>query len=228
MILLFDIGSLINLTEYTKFQQVLFFLDALFWFITYALIERNVRKYKYIGIPAFSVMHNIAWEFTWSFLFVTQLGDFFVWGIRIWFITDVLLLVRLLQFGRKQLTNKWLIDNFTWLTFLGVGFWIALYCGFLYQYSDPIGAVTGYAINVIMSLLFIGLFLKQPEQKALSLDIAIFKMFGTGFVGFALAIGDEKVPFVVVMAILTFIIDMTYCVMLMNRKKFIQLKNGKA
>ncbi len=173
----------INLQDYTVLQQVLFFLDAVFWVITYILVERNVRKYRYVGIPYMAVCCNIAWEFIWSFFFQTNLGPFFEWGIRLWFLIDLYLLYRLMQYGAKQTDNPFLKAYFKpMILFFALVYGVLMYM-FTKQYGDPIGATTGYFINLVMSIGFIFLFLSQPSQKALSLDIALFKMLGTGFVG---------------------------------------------
>ena len=212
----------INLEQFSKTQQVLYFLDAIFWVAVYVLVEINVKKYKYVAIPAFSVTHNVAWEFVWSFMYKTELGELFVWGIRAWFLTDVWLVYRLWQYGDKQVSHPYLKKHFHLLMPIFILGWIVLFNSFLQQYPDPIGATTGYAVNLIMSLLYVNLFFQNPAQPALTLSIAVCKMFGTGFVGVGVWLGNTSAPFVIALAILTFIVDIWYCYLLMNRTKFIQ------
>jgi len=217
--------SLINFTDYNQTQQFFFFADAIFWIVTYILIERNVRRYKYVGIPYITVIDNAAWEFVWSFFLVTQLGEFFVWGIRIWFFIDLFIVYRCFQYGRKQVTNPVIKKHFTAIFIFGVVAWSFLFYAFAKTFNDPIGAGTGYSINFFMSIMYIYFFLCQPEQKAYSLDVAIFKMFGTGFVGVGVYFGNTPNRYVITIAIITLIIDLIYCGLIVKRDKIIQLKN---
>ncbi|NLR92701.1 transmembrane-type terpene cyclase [Flammeovirga agarivorans] len=209
----------INLTDYTVTQQVLFFLDAIFWAVTYILVIYNAKKYKFFGIPAEAAVANIAWEFMFSFVYTTELGQLFVWGIRLWWITDVIMIIYFHKYGAKQVRVPLIKKYFNTTSVIGFVFWCLIIYGWVEQYGDPIGAGTGYVLNIIMSTLFIFLILAHPEEKALNLSIALWKGFGTVFVGVGIFLGDTASPFVVIIAAITFALDMFYAWLTVNKDK---------
>ncbi|MBB6461117.1 transmembrane-type terpene cyclase [Flammeovirga kamogawensis] len=218
------IKEYINLSDYTVTQQVLFFLDAIFWAVTYILVIYNAIKYKFFGIPIEAAVANVAWELLFSTVFTTNLGVLFVWGIRLWLITDAVMLFYLHKYGRKQVRVPFIFKNFNWVTSVGFVLWGLVIYGFVMQYGDPIGAGTGYILNIIMSTLFIFLILAHPEEKALSFSIAMWKGFGTVFVGVGIFLGEESSQFVVIIAAITFALDMFYGWLTLNKEKIIEWK----
>ncbi|GAA4838295.1 hypothetical protein [Algivirga pacifica] len=211
----------INLTDYTVTQQVLFFADAIFWAVTYLLVIYYARKYKFFGIPVEAAVANIAWELMFSFFFTTELGDLFVWGIRLWLFTDVVMIYFHFKYGAKQVRVPLIKQFFHLASIIGFVFWCWIIYGFATEYGDPIGAGTGYILNIIMSTLFIFLFLAHPEQKALNFPIAFWKGFGTVFVGIGIYLGDTPSPFVIAVASITFMLDLFYMGLTLNREKVI-------
>ncbi|WP_027002369.1 hypothetical protein [Hugenholtzia roseola] len=213
----------INLKDYTLLQQSFFILDTLFWLVVYVLVEYKAQKYKYVGIPAMALAANIGWEFVWSWVLVTDLGELFVWGARLWFFFDVLLFYRLMQYGDKQISNFFLKKYFKLWVSLAVVMWAALIYTFTVQFGDPIGGTTGYILNLMMSILFIVLFLSNPKEKALSLGIAWCKMIGTVLIVISFWVGAGEFPFVTVIGIATFLIDLCYIALLSNRQKIVSV-----
>ncbi|MCC5944516.1 MAG: hypothetical protein JJT94_06240 [Bernardetiaceae bacterium] len=209
----------INLEDFTLAQQILFILDTLFWLAVYVLIERSTQKYKYVGMPAMALAANIGWEFVWSWVLVTNLGELFVWGARLWFFFDVLLFYRLMQYGQKQVTNVYLKKYFKLWVSLSVVAWAFLIYSFTVQFGDPIGGTTGYILNLMMSVLFIVLYLSNPKQKSWSISVAWCKMIGTVLIVISFWVGKMYYPFITTIGIITFMIDMTYIVLLYQRKK---------
>ena len=214
-----NIENWINLVDFTVTQQILFGISTIFWAITYILVEINARKYKYVGIPAGVLVANVAWEFVFSFIFATQLGELFVWGTRIWFLMDVLLFYRLWSYGYKQVDNVNILKYFKPLLVFSVVAWIGIIYAFVKEFTDPIGAVTGYGINVLMSALYILLFFRQNHEPALSKNIAWLKMLGTIPIGLAVAIGHQASILVLVFALITLLLDCFYIFLLHNRSK---------
>ncbi|TAE14606.1 MAG: hypothetical protein EAZ95_09730, partial [Bacteroidetes bacterium] len=78
----------------------------MFWILAYILIIRNIRKYKYVGVPIAAVCTNFAWETLWSTAFYSDMGDAFEWGYRAWFFLDIFIFIGILQYGHKQLPDN--------------------------------------------------------------------------------------------------------------------------
>jgi hypothetical protein len=81
----------------------------------------------------------------------------------------------------------------------------------------------GFLINLVMSLLFIRMFYRRPDLKGQNLFIALTKCIGTiaitilvGAVGIVRLGGN--VPSIFVIGIVTFFIDVWYCILVNSRR----------
>ena len=97
--------KLFNTADYSVPQLVLFGVAAAYWVWVYVVVIKDILKNRFVGIPVLAVCANIAWEFLWSFFFYTNMGAFFEWGYRAWFILDVFIFYSVLRFGKIQFAN---------------------------------------------------------------------------------------------------------------------------
>src|SRR5215471_20709561 len=107
----------VNTTDYTPQQLILFGIAAAYWVWVYIVVIIDIGRYKFVGIPVLAVCANIAWEMLWSFRFVTNMGMFFEWGYRAWFILDVYIFYSLFRYGKKQFSDPVLQKNFAVMVF---------------------------------------------------------------------------------------------------------------
>ena len=121
-----QIIDFINLCDYSIWDVGFILSGTLFWIAAYLIIIKNAFKNKYVEMPVVAGAANIAWEFSWSFLIVTNLGKVFAWGIRTWFLIDILILYCLLQWGSKQYRDPYFRKNFSFITLSQVAFWIPI------------------------------------------------------------------------------------------------------
>ncbi len=163
--------NLFNLKDYTPLEHVFFFSGCVAWVVIYINVIRAIRTIQYIEIPIMAVCANISWEFIWSFLFETNMGEIYVWGYRIWFILDCYILYGLLRYGWKQFINDTFKKSFHWLVFALIGCWFFILYFFIKLYDYPItqmGALSGYIINWMMSMLFITLYTRSANKTLFS------------------------------------------------------------
>lgn len=173
---------LLNLTDYTVLEHVLFATGCVLWVVTYVIVIRAIRRRRFVEIPLVAVCANFAWEFLWSFVFTTDMGALYVWGYRLWFFLDCYIVYGLLRFGWKQLDDGWLrahapaLAAATWLGWMGMLYF------FIADYDAPLthmGALSGYVLNVMMSALYIPLLLRRHGDEAFSYAAAWCKGIGT-------------------------------------------------
>jgi len=166
-----------------------------------------------------AVCANISWEFLWSFFFYTNMGALFEWGYRAWFILDVFIFYSVLRYGKIQFTDPSLKKYFTWIIGFTTASWIAAIYTFTKQYADPIGAISAYLVNAHMSALYIILIIKFPKEKTLSVSTAWHKMLGTALTSVFCFWAFPKATFMLTMTVITFVLDITYIILVTYYRK---------
>ena len=107
------------------------------------------------------------------------MGMLFAWGYRIWFFLDVVIVIGLLKYGKKQITSPAVKQYFhAGVIFAMIAWAFALYFFVKEGHDTVTGATTGYILNVMMSALYIVLILARGV-KDMSLVVAWSKLLGT-------------------------------------------------
>lgn len=204
---------LFNLTDYSVLEHVFFLTGCFMWVVVYLIVIRNIKRFKFIEIPMVAICANFAWEFLWSWVFLTDMGLVYVWGYRVWFILDCFILFSVFRYGYKQLVN---MPKKSYLPLLVGGLMASFLLLYFYiqQYDWPIskmGAYSGYVLNVMMSALYISLFLRMKNKAMFSLWGAWLKGVGTVLISvFCFLHFDD--PFLLSMCVVTAVLDATYMV----------------
>ena len=169
-----------ELDNYTNTEYILSLvfggLCDTFWLITYFLIIRRGFKEKTYGMPMVALCTNLCWEFIFTFIYPYDTIQVYLNGA--WFFTDLVLLYQYFKFGRsefKKFPGDWFYPSFVISLVLNfVGIWVITY-----EFQDWYGNYTGFADNMLMSILFILMLIDRDSVKGQSLYIAIFKWLGT-------------------------------------------------
>jgi len=213
---------LVNTHDYSIAQLILFGVAALYWVWVYIVVIVDIFKNKFVGIPVLAVCSNIAWEFLWSFKYYTNMGSLFEWGYRIWFLLDVFIFISVIKLGKKQFSDPRLQKNFIPIILFTFLCWLAAIFTFTNQYTDPIGAISAYMVNAHMSALYILLILKFPAENSLSVSTAWHKMLGTALTSVFCFWAFPTSYFMLTMAVITFVLDITYIYVVTKIKKAIK------
>jgi ABC-type multidrug transport system fused ATPase/permease subunit len=152
--------------------------------VVYALYIRSIFKKKFIEAPIFAACGNIGWEFTWGFLFRTDMGPLLVWCYRFWFFFDLVIFWGVLTYGYEQVrTEAFRKVLRPLLVTIAVSHVAAFYSMGVSCLDTPIGATSAYLLNVYLSALYIFVLFQQRALGNLarvSWLIAWLKMIGTG------------------------------------------------
>lgn len=174
-----DWNKLINFNDYSHLDIGLILAGTIMWILAYALVLRNAIRKKFVEMPAPAAAANIAWEFVWAFLLVTNLGVLFQWGLRIWFIMDLFILYYLLRYGAKQVNHMVYKKNFKWTLIAQVILWIpAFYYFYKEGYDTLMGTTSAFVITIPMAVLFIVFYINARDKKLFSKEVAITKFLG--------------------------------------------------
>jgi len=161
--------------SYSFLQIVQFLLlagVALFWMITYILIIIKSKKDQFCGMPLASICANITWEFL--FTFVMPFHPLQQLVTLIWFLLDCIILYQYFRYSRNETTRPAIYSIVLSLLIM----FLLLHYGSALEFQDQIGVYSAYAINLLMSVLFVHLIMTRG-MKGQSLSIAYFKMIGT-------------------------------------------------
>jgi hypothetical protein len=151
--------------------------SGVFWTFTYLLILRRGSADKTYGMPMLALCANLSWEFIFAFVFPHPYPQRII--NYIWFIFDVGLLAQYIYYG-KQAFPDFLPDKLFYLNFLLSLLFSALMIAFIsIEFEEYIGYYAAFSQNLLMSALFIHMFLKRNNASGQSIYIALFKMLGT-------------------------------------------------
>lgn len=149
------------------------------WTLAYAQIVYVCFKQKTYGLPLASIFLNIAWEFLFSFNVVAPGVVALVWGNRLWFVVDCVIVLQVFLYGKQNQTNPWVRDNFYLITVASLVLSLAGLYGFTTYFNDVYGLATSFLMNFAMSILFIAMLFARPDLKGLPAGAAWTKMLGT-------------------------------------------------
>jgi len=211
----------INLEQFSTYELVVTGIGWIFWISLYILIVVHIRKSKYVEMPWICVLGNISWEFVWGFFFydTINLGELFIWSYRAWFFLDIFILWGLFKYGRKQLNSPDLKKYFVPICIFFIAFWICLYSSFIASNFDhKWGSQSAYISNIVISILFLELFLRQGKTRRFSKVMAWCKCLGT--LAYTIVYFNFDYPniFVHVAGFTVLVLDIIYLYLLYTRQ----------
>lgn len=214
-------ASLVNCADYTPFELLLFCFGCWLWVVCYVVLIRDIRRYKFVGIPAFSGAGNIGWEFVWTFLYATDMGKIADWAYKAWFAIDIYIFWKLVQYGDKQGWAPAIRRVYKpMILFAGAVLGLLYY---LFQASGhvdyPIGAATAYIDNFTMSVLYLFLLSRLTDVRGLAPSIGWMKMIGTGTNTVFMFLHFPHDRFIHVLGVGLFICDVIYVAWLSKKRE---------
>lgn len=150
------------------------------WTVAYLLIIVKGFRERSYGVPWASLCTNIAWEAIFAFdLTGARLAPFFVWGNRVWFVIDVVIVAQFLRYGRDAQTVPVLRRHFYPLAVASLAMAYAFVHTFTLYFSDVKGVASSMTMNLTMSVLYVFMQLNRPDGRGMSYPAAWLKMIGT-------------------------------------------------
>jgi hypothetical protein len=171
-------------------------------------------------IPALAA--NIAWEFTFSFIYPAP-------GVQrvinhAWLGLDAVIVYQAFRFGRTQAENIWRGRAYylSLAATLITGFFIVIL--FAREFHDYQGVYLAFGQNLTMSILFIAMLMRRSTAErsgveGQSLYIAIFKMAGTALSSALFFMRMPQSQLLNFLYVAIFAFDLAYCLLLHARLK---------
>ncbi|HEY9292577.1 MAG TPA: hypothetical protein VIP98_14945 [Microlunatus sp.] len=161
---------------------VLTLVSAIAWTVVYVAAIRIGFRDKTYAMPIAALALNIAWEWLYAIQGIgTDPGSVQTWVNLAWGLADVLILITFFRYGRRDLPALVTRGMFAaW----GIGMITAaviIQLLFVVEFGFDGGApvYSAFLQNLLMSGLFIAMFVSRRGSRGQSLVIAIAKWVGT-------------------------------------------------
>ena len=184
-----------------QYAALLAFLGDLLWTAVYIIAIVIGQKQRTYAIPMVAIGLNVNWEIVHTAIHPPQLAANLVANL-IWLTFDLLIVLQLIRYGRERQTNEVMRRFFApivigvlALSLVGhVTFYTHVTANSIF--ADRDGVVSAFIINLVMSVLFIGMYFSRPDGTGISKPIAWLKMIGTGVISLANVIAFQTTEYV--------------------------------
>jgi hypothetical protein len=131
-------------------------------------------------MPLIALCANISWEFIFSFILPSSAPQLFI--NYLWFGLDCVIVYQFFRYYKNEFPNLSSSKAFVALGLLLFSAFIIILSGSILL-GDHRGVYAAFGQNLLMSILFVGMFFKRGEGlRGQSIFIAVFKMIGTGLI----------------------------------------------
>ncbi|MFC9354228.1 hypothetical protein [Arthrobacter sp. NPDC057013] len=189
-------------------------LSGVAWTVVYAEAIRLGFRQRTYAIPAAALALNFAWEAIYASRSVaTGISAQGVFNI-VWGLADILIVYTFLRFGRAELPS-WVTRPLflAWAALLGVTSF-AVQLLFVAEFGwDDATKYAAFLQNLLMSGLFIAMFVSRGRARGQSLVIAVAKWIGTLAPTIVYG-GYGNSPLILGLGALCSVFDLTYVALL--------------
>ncbi|MDB5768115.1 MAG: hypothetical protein JWQ61_2929 [Collimonas fungivorans] len=157
-------------------------LSGLCWIVVYVECARIGFKYKTYAMPAFALSLNIGWEALYSYIDVTEgAGNKVMLSFSVsWLLLDIVIAYTYFRYGKKYWPEKFSRGGFIAWSILMFIMSFSVQLLFLREFGAHAGkGYSAFFLNLLMSVLFIDMFIKRKGGDGQSLVIAVNKWIGS-------------------------------------------------
>ena len=206
----------LDTSNYALWQIILFFAGSLLWLICYIDTIFDIRTKKVVNIPAAAVILNFGWEIAACFFFVPNMGKLLVAAYWAWMLCDIYIFYSLFRYGFKQMRIDFFKQHAHFFILGGIVISFLSQCTYMVQYDLPMAPITGYIINLVMSISFLYL-LFIPDFKWYSRITAWSKFLGTGIISIMFFTKYPSNNFLTVMYVAVAAFDILYIILVYKK-----------
>ena len=206
----------LDFQKYNGWQVALFFTGCVLWLVCYIDTILDIIRKKMVNIPVAAVLLNFGWEIAACLFFVPDMGKLLVIAYWAWLLCDCFIFYSLFRFGYKQMMISFFIKNAHFFVIAGIIISFLSQCTFMLQYDLPLAPLTGYMINLVMSISFLYL-LFVPGFNGYSKVTAWSKFLGTGLISIMFLTKYPDNYFLIILYISVALFDILY-IILLNKK----------
>jgi hypothetical protein len=199
----------------TPIEIVIGLASGILWGLTYVLVIRRALRDKIYAMPLAAMCANLVWEFIYTFVFKPSGSGFEYWAAFIvnlvWFLLDVGILWTWLKYWQADypstIPGSWHLP----MLFAGLLTASAVLVGIQLQFDgNPPGGISSFAQNLMMSILFISMWIRRGDDRGQSVGIAVSKMLGSAFASLYFLMTGFTTFYWVSLFVLIFCYDLFY------------------
>ena len=204
-------------SNYTITQIILFFIGSMLWLVCYADTLIDIRNKKTLNIPLIAILLNFGWEIAACWFFVPNMGKLLVAAYWAWMCFDIFIFANTFRYGYKQLINSFFKSRLKFFLAIGIVISFATQVTYMLQYDLPMAPITGYIINLVMSVSFLYLII-IPGFQGDSFITGWSKFLGTGIISVMFFTKYPSNNFLTSMYIAVAFFDVMYLVLLHKKR----------
>lgn len=200
-----------------EMQDIFKVASGVFWSLTYLLLIYRGFKDRTYGMPLVALTANIAWEFIFAFVRPHDAPQLYV-NIA-WCLLDAVIVFQALRYGPDELKNLFPRRYFYAMFALSLILSGLLVYAVSQEFNDWRGMYAAFGQNLMMSALFIFMFLQRDGLCGQSIYIALFKMIGTILPSYLFYSFLEPSLLMNTLFIAIFVLDALYVILIYNRAR---------
>lgn len=207
----------IDLVNYTWWQVALFFTGSILWLVCYADTLVDIRKKKTLNIPLAAIVLNFGWEIAACLFFVPNMGKLLVLAYWAWMCFDIFIFANTFRYGYKQVMNVFFKNQLKFFLVIGIVTSFFIQVTYMVQFDLPMAPMTGYIINLIMSVSFLYL-IAIPGYEGNSFITGWSKFLGTGIISIMFYTKYPENNFLLSMYLAVAFFDILYIILLHKKR----------
>ncbi|WP_077487934.1 hypothetical protein [Sinomonas mesophila] len=197
----------------------LILVSGIAWTTVYAEAIRLGFAQRTYAIPVAALALNIAWEWQYAVIGLSDTPGLQAYVNLLWGVADVVILYTFLRFGYAEFSARLGRGEFLAGSAVLLAAAVTVQLLFLVEFGERQGAVySAFLQNLLMSGLFIAMFVARGGSRGQSLTIAVAKWLGTlaqaiqwGLLSFS--------PFVLGIGLLCSVLDLAYIGLLLRDRR---------
>jgi hypothetical protein len=186
---------------------------AVLWMVAYLLIIKRGFQDRALGMPLTALTCNLAIEFTFGVLLRDRPPGNESLIYLIWLALDLVILAQAICFGPARYARTLPRPGFYGVLVLALGTALGIVVAITYAFDDRDGTYSALPANLLMSVLFVAMALRQSDAGGQSIYIAYSKMLGT-LAGSIVAVVAAPGSPLLLLGVPTLCFDLTYIVLL--------------
>lgn len=202
-------------------ETFLTLLSGIAWTVVYIDAIRIGIKDKSYAMPLFALALNLGWELLYTYNDLARSAGPSLQGIvnACWALFDLGIVYTYFRYGRRYWPQAFSTSAFAGWSVLVFVTAFVLQLIFFYEFGGHLGArYSAFLQNLLMSVLFIGMFVARKGSEGQTLLIAVAKWIGTLAPTILFGIYEQSL-FITTVGVLCSVFDLIYIGLLLWDRK---------
>ncbi|NEM06205.1 hypothetical protein [Geodermatophilus normandii] len=189
-------------------------LSGIAWTVVYVEAIRIGFAQRTYALPVAALALNMAWESIYSVWGLANEPGLQAWVNVVWALADLVIVATFVRYGRAEFPSWVTRTVFAWGTAGLFATAFVVQWALVAEFGFPQAArYSAFLQNLLMSGLFIAMFVARGGPRGQSMTIAVAKWIGTAAPTIVFGVHEDS-PFVLTIGILCSVVDVAYIALL--------------